>query len=181
MTDQKSLRESLFDAEPISADRQQRFHAELDRIREPRLPPSHRIYYTISLVCSLIGLLGAVPGFIFDGRHRWMWGLFSLTLCASAVWYFHILRRGAEPMRKMQTMSKAMAGIGMIVAGAFILYGLHNPSLAGVLWALAGLLLALSTNVINLWNRVITAERTLREDILRVEYRLADLGGKSKE
>jgi hypothetical protein len=27
---------------------------------------------------------------------------------------------------------------------------------------------------INLWNRVITAERTIREHILRVEYRVAD-------
>ena len=56
-----------------------------------------------------------------------------------------------------------------------ILLALRSPSLAGVLWALLGLLMFLLTNVINLWNRLITAERTMREHVLRVEYRLADL------
>ncbi len=62
-----------------------------------------------------------------------------------------------------------------LVAGVLIFYGLQNPSLASVLWALLGLLVFLLTSFINLWNRVITAERTMREHILRVEYRLADL------
>ena len=72
-------------------------------------------------------------------------------------------------------MSKASQGIGAMVAGLLIAYGLQHPSLTSVLWALLGLLVFLLTSFINLWNRVLTSERTMREQILRVEYRLADL------
>ncbi len=74
----------------------------------------------------------------------------------------------------MQTMSKALVGISVIVAWLLIFHGLQNPSLAGILWSLLGVLLFLLTSSINLWNRVMTAERTMREHILRIEYRLAD-------
>ena len=74
----------------------------------------------------------------------------------------------------MQSMSKAFAEIGGLVAGLLIFHALQAPSLAGILWALAGLVLFLLTSFINLWNRVIATERTMREHILRVEYRLAD-------
>ena len=40
-------------------------------------------------------------------------------------------------------------------------------------YVVLGLLLFLLLSFINLWNRVLTAERTMREHILRVEYRLA--------
>ena len=72
-------------------------------------------------------------------------------------------------------MSKALAGITWAVALLLIFQALRSPSLAGVLWALLGLLVFLLTNFINLWNRLMTAERTMREHVLRVEYRLADL------
>jgi hypothetical protein len=101
-----------------------------------------------------------------------------LVLAPSAAWIFHILRRGAEPLGAMQGMSKAVAGLVGIATIAMIMYGLQNPSMAAVLWSLLGIVASLLTSFINLWNRVITAERTLREDILRVEYRLADLASR---
>jgi 4-amino-4-deoxy-L-arabinose transferase-like glycosyltransferase len=176
MSHENNLRESLFNAEPISPERQQRFREELARIVEPRLPRSYRLYYIMALVGLVAGLPGAVCAALFDLEHRWMWALFLLVCIAFAGWIVYILRRGAEPLRIMQGMSKAFAGIGALVAGLLIFYGLQSPSLASVLWALLGLLVFLLTSFINLWNRVITAERTMREHILRVEYRLADLG-----
>jgi hypothetical protein len=169
------LRESLFNAEPISPQRQQRFREELAQIVEPRLSRGYRLYYILALVGLISGLPGAVCGILFDSEHRWMWSLFLLASTIFAGWIVFILRRGAEPLRIMQGMSKALEGIGALVAGALIFYGLQNPSLASVLWALFGVLLFLLTSFINLWNRVITAESTLREQILRVEYRLAEL------
>jgi len=175
MSPENDLRESLFNAEPISPERQQRFREELTRIVEPKLPRSHRLYYLLALLGVAAGLPGAVCGAVFDSAHRTTWALFLLVSTAFAGWIVFILRRGAEPMRMMQSMSKALAGIGALVAGLSIFYGLEHPSPASVLWALLGLLLFLLTNFINLWNRSLTAERTLREQILRVEYRLADL------
>jgi hypothetical protein len=178
MSHDKELRESLFNAEPVSPERQQRFREELARIVEPPLPRSHRLYYRMSLLGSVLGIPGSACGLLFDAQHRWMWALCLLVWTASAAWILHILRRGAEPLRTMQGMSKAFAGIGVLVAGLLIFHGLQNPSLGGVLWALGGLLLFLLTSFINLWNRVITAERTMQEHILRVEYRLADLASR---
>lgn len=175
MSHETNLRESLFNAEPISSERQQRFREELAHIVEPRLSRGHRLYYIMALVALVAGLPGAVVGVFLDSEHRWLWALFVLACTFFAGWIVYILRRGAEPLRIMQGMSKASQGIGALVAGLLIFYGLQSPSLASVLWALLGLLVFLLTSFINLWNRVITAERTMREQILRVEYRLADL------
>jgi 4-amino-4-deoxy-L-arabinose transferase-like glycosyltransferase len=175
MSHENNLREGLFNAEPISAERQQRFREELARIVEPRLSRGYRLYYLTALVGLIAGLPGAVCGAILDSEHRWIWALFLLVCTIFAGWIVYILRRGAEPLRIMQGMSKAFAGIGAAVAGLLIVYGLQSPSLASVLWALLGLLVFLLTSFINLWNRMITAENSMREQILRVEYRLADL------
>ncbi len=175
MSHDNNLRDSLFNAEPISPERQQRFREELAGIVEPRLPRYHRWYYILALVGLVAGLPGAACAALFDTEHRFLWDLFLLVCIVFAGWIVYILRRGAEPLRIMQGMSKAFAGIGALVAVVLIFYGLQNPSLESVLWALLGLLVFLLTNIINLWNRVITAERTMREHILRVEYRLADL------
>ncbi|MHB0961064.1 MAG: hypothetical protein ACYC0X_21660 [Pirellulaceae bacterium] len=175
MSHKNNLREALFSAEPINPERQQRFREELAQIMEPRLSRSYRLYYTMSLVGLVVGLPGVVCGVLIDAEHRWIWALSLLGYSVFAGWIFHILRRGAEPLRMMQGMSKAFAGIGAIVAGLLIFQGLQSPSLVSVFWALLGLLVFLLASFINLWNRVITAERTVREHILRVEYRLADL------
>jgi hypothetical protein len=178
MTPGNDLRESLFNAEPVSPERQQRFRQELAQIIEPRLPRSHRLYYRLCLACLAIGLPGAACGLILDVEHRWTWGLNLVALAAMAGWILHILRRGAEPLRIMQSMSKALAGIAWAVAMLLICLALWNPTLAGVLWALLGLLVFLLMSFINLWNRVLTAEITMREHVLRVEYRLADLAAR---
>lgn len=175
MSHENNLRESLLNAEPISPERQQRFREELAHIMEPRLPRSHRLYYIVALFGPIAGLPGAVCGVLFDAEHRLIWALFLLGCIAFAGWIVYILRRGSEPLRIMQGMSKAFAGIGALFAGLLIFYGIQSPSLASVLWALLGVLVFLLTSFINLWNRVITAERTMCEHILRVEYRLADL------
>lgn len=170
-----NLRQNLFDAEPISSDRQRRFREELAEIVEPRLPRSHRLYYTLALVCILIGLPGAVCGLVLDAEHRWVWALNLLALVPTAGWIFYLLRRGAEPLPAMQTMSKALVGISVFAAGLLIWLGIQHPSLDRVFWALFAMLIFLLLNFINIWNRVLMAERTTREHLLRVEYRLADL------
>lgn len=175
MSPENNLRESLFDAEPISPQRQQQFRGELAQILEPRLSRGYRLYYIMALIGPIAGLPGAVCGVLLDAEHRWLWALFLLANTAFVGWIAYILYRGAEPLRIMQGLSKALAGVGALFAGGLIFYGLQNPSLASVLWALLGVLVFLLTNFINLWNRMLTAERTMREHLLRVEYRLADL------
>lgn len=175
MSHVNNLPEGLFSAEPISLDRQQRFREELAQIVEPTLPRSHRLYYTLSLACLAIGVPGALCGLVFDAEHRWIWGLNLVALVPMAGWILYILRRGAEPLRAMQSMSKAFVGVSAFAAFLLIYLGIQNPSLAGVLWALLGMLIFLLTSSINIWNRVLTAERVTREHILRVEYRIADL------
>lgn len=175
MTHQNKLREGLFHAEPISLERQRRFREELDEITNPRLPRSHRLYYTVSLIGFAIGIPGAVCGFLFDAEHRWIWGLNLVALIPAAGWILYILRRGAEPLRTMQGLSKAAVGFSVLAAFVLIYVGIQNPSLVSVFWALLGLMLFLLTSSINLWNRVIAAEITTREHVLRLEYRIADL------
>lgn len=175
MQPENNLRDNLFRAEPISLELQHRFREELAQIVEPKLPRSHRVYYQLCLASLVIGLPGAACGLIFDAEHCWVWGLNLLFLISMAGWLLYLLRRGAEPLRTMQGMSKVLAGITWAAALVLILLALRSPSLVGVLWALLGLAVFLLANFINLWNRVITSERTMREHVLRVEYRLADL------
>jgi hypothetical protein len=178
MFDENNLRESLFNAEPLSADRQQRFREEVARIVEPPLPRQHRLYYLMAMICSIIGVFGAGTGVVFDAEHRLSQALLLLVLISSAGWVFYILRRGAEPLRIMQSMSKVLAAVSVILAAALIYRGLNDPSLSSILWALAGLLIFLMTSFINLWNRLLTAERRMREDVLRVEYRVAEMASR---
>jgi len=175
MSHENDLREALFRAEPVNTERQQRFRDELAQIMEPRLSRCYRLYYTVSLVGLVAGLPGAACGVLFDGEHRWIWALGLLGCSVFAGWTFYILRRNTEPLRIMQGMSKVFTGLSAVVAGFLIFQGLQGPSLSNVFWALLGLLVFLLASFINLWNRVIVTERTMREHILRVEYRLADL------
>jgi hypothetical protein len=175
MSRMNRFRENLLSAEPISVDRQQRFREELAQIVEPALPRSHRLYYLFTLACIAIGIPGALCGLLFDVNHRWIWGLNLLVLVPMATWILYILRRGSEPLRAMQSMSKAFVGFSTAAAVGLILIGIQNPSLVSVLWALLGMMIFLLTSSINIWNRVIAAERITREHILRVEYRIADL------
>lgn len=175
MSHLNNLRENLLSAEPISLDRQQRFREELAQIVEPTLPRSHRLYYTMSLVCVAMGIPGAVCGLLLDAEHRWIWGLNLLVFIPMACWILYILRRGAEPLRAMQSLSKAFVGLSAFAAFLLVYLGIQNPSLDSVLWALLGMLIFLLTSSINIWNRVLAAERITREHILRVEYRIADL------
>ncbi len=169
------LRDNLFSAEPISPDRQQRFRDELAQIVEPTLPRAYRLYYVFSLVCLAIGIPGAICGLLLDSEHRWTWGLNLLMLILMAGWILYILRRGAEPLRTMQSLSKALVGVSAFAAFLLIYFGIQYPSLDSVLWALLGILIFILTSSINVWNRVLAAERGTREHILRVEYRIADL------
>jgi hypothetical protein len=175
MPRENDLRENLFNIEPVDPERQQRFREELAQIVEPQLSRGYRLYYIMGLIGAVAGIPGAVCGAAFDAENRWIWTLSLLAWIAFAGWIVFILRHGSEPMRIMQGMSKAFSGIALVIAVALVVYGLQNPSLTSVLWALLGVLAVLMTSFINLWNRVITAERTMREHLLRVEYRLANL------
>ena len=93
MSHMNNLRESLLNTEPISLDRQRRFREELAQIVEPTLPRSHRLYYTFSLVCLVIGIPGAVCGLLLDAEHRWIWGMNLLVFIPMASWSLYILRR----------------------------------------------------------------------------------------
>jgi len=178
MSHVNELRDNLFHAEPMSRDRQQRFREELAQIVEPTLPRGHRLYYMISLACVTIGIPGAVCGLVLDAGHRWIWGLNLLVLAPVAGWILYILWRGAEPFRAMQGLSKAFVGLSLFAAFLLISRGIQQPSLDAILWALLGMLVFLLTSSINLWNRVISAERTTREHILRLEYRIADMSSR---
>lgn len=175
MSHRNNLRENLLSAEPINPDRQQRFREDLAQIVEPTLPRGHRLYYTLSLVCIAIGIPGALCGLVLDADHRWIWGLNLVVLVPMACWILYILRRGAEPFRAMQSMSKAFVGLSVGAAFLLIYLGIQNPTLDSVLWVLLGILIFLLTSSINIWNRVLSAERMTREHILRLEYQVADL------
>lgn len=178
MPNTNNLREDLFSAEPISLDRQQRFREELARIVEPSLPRSHRLYYLISLLCMVIGIPGAFCGLLLDSQNRWIWALNLLFLIPGAIWIMYILRRGAEPLHAMQSMSKVFVGISAFAAFLLVYLGIQNPSLDRIFWALLAILIFLLLNFINLWNRVLMGERATREHLLRVEYRIADLASR---
>jgi hypothetical protein len=174
MSGERELREGLLGAEPVSAERQERFAAEVGQILEPRLPKGYRWYYGLSLAGMVVGLPGAVSGAVFDAEHRWVWVLMAAGIVVSGCWIVHILIRGAEPQRVMQGISKVLAGLSTAAAVMVIAYGLQHPSMESILWALLGVVACVFCNVINLWNRMITAERNVRVQMLRVEYRLAE-------
>lgn len=169
---QSNLKDCLFELEPLSRERQERFQNELAQIVDPRLPRSHRLYYIGALICILIGLPGAVCGLLFDLEHRWLWGLNLSILLVLSAWIFFILRRGSEPLSIMQGLSKGLSGIACLIAVLSIVIDIQTPSLSSILWAMLGLLLFVLMSFINLWNRVIASERTLLEHVLRVEYLL---------
>jgi len=178
MLPEKNLRESLCSVEPISPDRQQRLRDEIARTVDVPLSGGKRMYYILLMAGLAIGVPGAVYGIGFDAEHRWVWALSLGGATLYIAWIWHILRRGSEPLRIMRHISKSFASIGAMFAFFLIFHGLENPSLVGLFWALLGLLICLLMSFINLWNRVIAAERMTREQILRVEYRLADLSSK---
>lgn len=176
MLPEKNLRESLFSVEPISPDRQERLREEIARTIDAPLSTGKRAYYILMLV-GLVIVPGTLYGIGFDADH-WMLALSLAGVTLYVAWIWYILRRGAEPLWIMRHLSRSFASIGAMFAFFLIFHGLENPSLVGLFWALLGLLVCLLMSFINLWNRVIHAERITREQILRVEYRLADLSSR---
>jgi hypothetical protein len=175
MAREKSLREGLLEMEPLDAERQRRFRQEAAEILEPRLPRAYRWYYVGGFIGCVVGAAGSALAVASNAEHRWMEAGILAVWLLGAGWMGHIVKRGAEPLRAMQGLSKALAGLGMVGAALLIGRGLNEPTTVNVIWGLMGLLLFGVTWGINLWNRVILAERTTREQVLRVEYRVAEL------
>jgi len=116
----------------------------------------------------LLGRLGFVAGAVFGVA----WGVLGIT----------VLRRGTVNMR---SYPQAAAGIGwgftVIMMTVFMVLAAQHPDrVAGVRMVVSGLAFLLMAAVFMVSARIEKSELKIREKLLEIEYRLAELGEPSE-
>jgi len=171
--------ERLFDAEQISPTLRRSYQAELDAMLRPTLTPRKALLGTVLLIILLAFTAGLVRNmFVYEAKPLVLtaWTVLAVAfLCASFLIARDLWRRKHTP--------KAVFSIAQILTGAAggitvlsLMLGLSQPGdPASTFSAFYVFVFYFACTSWNLENRIAAAELAAREQMLRIECRLADL------
>jgi len=174
----ESFRDRLLDSESLSPESRAAFEREITTIVRPKLTRGGRWYYAaflIGLMCVAVNSVVLAIVFRNNAAVAVVNLLVGVSCLVAAVPVFLVLRRGAENFAIQQAFGKALPGVALAATCGLLVYAGYEIDSAPLLWPAFGLLFFLMTSFINLYNRTIAAERTMREHLLRLEYRVVEL------
>jgi hypothetical protein len=168
----------LLDVEPISVAHRQRLEQEIHNMFEQKLSRGWRVYWTISLVAAAgFAALGAAVLFRgdADGFIRGVWWVYILANLGFVLLAGHILRSGKLNVRRFQNWAKLSPALTLAIVVLLFIRAVGRPTTEAVLWVLFGVVCLLLALSITVYNRIVTAEMSQREQVLRLELRLMEL------
>ena len=190
MSDRDRFSDRLIAAEQVDAKRKERYEMAVQQILNRTLTPARRIAYALS---AILGLFGAVSFSVqavtqhMTGEYA-MWGrailgLFAVLFLVFSVFAGRAAIRGTANLRKDVP---AIAGIrwgisflifvtALFVAGLELKYGSGTWS---VFTAIVGLAFLVNGTLILTRNLIQQSELSLREKLLEIELRLAEMNEK---
>ncbi len=178
-TGPKDFLQRAFESEKTSPAMRASYEAELHAMLEPKLTPRKALPGIVRLVVLVICTIGIVRNmFVYDPGPLILlsWGI----LAAAFSWVSFLIVRDLRRRKHSPKSAFSIAHILMVSAGALtavtLLIGLNAPgdpssmfnAFFVFVWYFACVTLALD-------NRIAAAELAAREQMLRIEYRLADL------
>ena len=178
---ENDLRNELLNIEPLSVQRQELLQAEVRNMFEPTMSKGERMY-TIASVLGAVGFAVVAAIVIVMGKaepmQKTMWGVFgAISLGGAALWIRSLARSKVE-IRRLVALSKIAPAAALVICLLLIINAVGNPGSESLAWAIFGVTFLILTVAIVLHNRIIVAELNQREQMLRIEYRIAEMNEK---
>lgn len=173
------LRDRLLNAQEMTPALRDACHKELASMLEHKLKPRTRLFLlalpSLMLVFTAVGvrsLLFYYPGPLIYG----VWITFTSVCAGGALWTGWSIWRGRFLWRSFFPIADVFTVAAAVITVLTLTLGSHAPadpaSTFGVLYGFALLVICIAWS---LYNRVASAELAAREQMLRIECRLADL------
>jgi len=183
------FRDQLLASEPLDPQRQKQLEQQVRDLVSRKITGLQWVYWATLAVGGVAGawffgrslllglktgspLLGPRPEFFTIG----MWLCMVLSLAGTALAVLIMLRRRVDSRLQLR-LGKLMPAVAFMLIVISFLYGCDDPghkpeaTWLGV-YALAAFVF---TSSINLWNRIVAADQNAQSQMLRIEYRLAEL------
>lgn len=172
------LRQRLFEAQEMTPELRDVYQHELDAILHETLTPRKRLPSMIILMILVVCAVGIVVAmFIHHGIVFFSSAVTMLIFCTlAAAWIARDQWRGAFTRKSSLKMADLFYGTAEVLTVLALFKGLRAPSdpatTFNFLFPFVWLITCLGWCLLN---RIAAAELTVREEMLRIECRLADL------
>jgi hypothetical protein len=183
MTDESAkFLQKLFDSQDINATLRASYRNELDALTSPRLTWRKALPGIVLLLVLLVCVLGIVRNlFVYDPEPLIL--VSWLVLAVSFSWISFLIARDLWRRKHSPQAAFSIGHILLMASGAItvasLLMGLNAPNEpASMFNAFFVFVFYFSCFTLALENRIAAAELAAKEQMLRIEFRLADLAEK---
>lgn len=177
--DSRRLIERLFETENLNPILKASYEEELNRTLEPKLTPRTALPGVVLLVILVACIAGIVRNlFLYEASALVV--LSWIVMGGTFAWVANLIIRDLLRQRHTRgaelSISQALYFAGGAITVASLLSGLSEPeNVASTFNVLFVFVFYFTCATWSLMNRISTAELAAREQMLRIEYRLADL------
>jgi peptidoglycan/LPS O-acetylase OafA/YrhL len=175
------FRNRLMDIEPLSAERNAKLKQEIQAMFEQKMSRWEKVYWGASAAGSLVFAVCAIPIVFFapvTTNVRMIWGVFGVINALVAAFLLWRIRNGSMNLPQQFAAGKASVGVTMLITTLLLINATAHPTLENLVWSLFGVTWVVAAAAIAVHNRVMAAELNSREQVLKLEYRLAELAEK---
>jgi hypothetical protein len=172
------FRQRLFEAQEMTPSLQDAYQKELDAILHETLTPRKRLPSMVILMILVVCAVGIVVAmFVHRGTMFFSSAVTMLIFCTlAAAWIARDQWRGSFARKTSLKMAALFYGTAGVLTVLALFQGLRAPSdpasTFGLLFPFVWLVTCLGWSLLN---RIAAAELTMREEMLRIECRLADV------
>lgn len=182
MTDKSTeFREQLFSAQEMSPALRASYQEELDRMTNPKLTPRSAVVGSLLLILLLVCTAGIVRNmFVYDPGPLTLigWGTMAATFAYVSFLIIRDLWPRKHSPKSVFSISHALTFAAGTLTVVVLLIGLQKPSdPASTFNALYVFVFYVACVEWSTQSRIAAAELAAREQMLRIECRLADIAG----
>jgi hypothetical protein len=173
------FRQELFASQEMNPALREAFHGELDSMLHETLTPAKKIPGLALLIICLGVVIGEIRALlVYPGDARFYIAAISMAVvCAvAAAWIVRDLWRGKSTRKSAFKTADLFYGAAGVLVVVQFLHGMQAPAEPASTFGLLAMLTFLFVcGAWSLQNRIALAELSAREELLRIEYRLADM------
>ena len=174
----------LLDAEDISPTLRSSYQGELDAMLHPKLTPRKALPGTVLLLILLVCTAGIVRNmFVYDVKPLVLvaWAVLAAAFAAASYLIMRDLWRKKHSPKSAFSIAHILTGAAGTITVVALLLGLSKPAdPASTFGAFYTFVFYFACTSWALDSRIAAAELAAREQMLRIEYRLADLAERLK-
>lgn len=178
LTEPKTLRARLLDAEPASAARRRQLELEINNMLTNTLTCRGRWYWILSLLASItftgLGIVVLSMGTI-DGFIRAIWWIYTLANAGFVILAGRILLRNRVDHQNLLIAGKLSPVLTLVITLVLFVRAASNPTMESMLWLQFGIVFLIVAFTMIVYGRIVAAEWRQREQALRMELRIEDL------